>query len=143
MPDPGCQILDTRSWLSDLGYQILHTRSWMPDPGYQTRSWTPDPGCQSLHTRSWTTDPGCQIPDTRGTWQMPAAWRLMPSTSAQLLVRRNQIPDACWQMSDDRCPYQMLDAMHQKASAKYQTPSVWHMKGHKRIARFCKVCETP
>ena len=42
LPDPGCQILDARSWLPDPGYQILDTTSWLPDLGYQilaTRSW--------------------------------------------------------------------------------------------------------
>ena len=64
LPDPGYQILATRSWLSS---------SWLPDPGYQilaakilaTRSWLPDSGCRILAPRSWLPDPGCRILATR------------------------------------------------------------------------------
>ena len=35
LPDPGYQIVSTRSWLPDPGCHILATGSGKPDPGYQ------------------------------------------------------------------------------------------------------------
>jgi len=45
-PDPGFQILDSRSWIPDPGFQILDSRSWIPGSGFHIldfTSWIPEP----------------------------------------------------------------------------------------------------
>ena len=60
-PDPGYQMLASRSWLPDLG---LASRCWLPDSGHQilaTRFGIPDPSNQVLAARSWILHFGYKI----------------------------------------------------------------------------------